>query len=153
MKVKQVVMVSIVFAVVCPLISNGVLIAYDPFSNADVGAGENDKSNGVYNAGTQFRDFTSDNNADVEGSPILGWSAAYLWVGNSGSDAGTNDKIIGPTDLGGLSFGDNVVQGGNVQLRGRPNVAPNTSNTVSYARRQMDSYTGQNIWLVRKEWL
>ncbi|MGE4489474.1 MAG: PEP-CTERM sorting domain-containing protein [Kiritimatiellales bacterium] len=125
-------------------ISQAALIAYDPFVNANVGSGENDALNGEYNAGTQFRDFTNGSNEDVAGGSIVGWSSANLWIGNSGSSAGTNDKLIGPTDLTGLSYGNNSVQGGNVQARGKTT----TAGTVSYARRPLDSYTGSSVYYI-----
>jgi len=48
-----------------PVASLAEMIAYDPFVNANVANGANDKLNGEYNAGTQFRDFTNGNNKDV----------------------------------------------------------------------------------------
>ncbi len=113
------------------------LIAYDPFLNANVDNGANDKLNGEYNAGSFFRDFTNGNNKDVAGGPIVGWSAANVWEGNS-TNTGTN-AYIGPTDLAGLSYGLNQVIGGNVRARG-------ISSDVSWARRTMDSYTGSNVY-------
>ncbi len=113
------------------------LIAYDPFLNANVANAANDKLNGEYNAGSFFRDFTNGNNKDVAGGPIIGWSAANLWEGNS-INTGTS-AYIGPTDLSGLSYGSNQVIGGNVRARG-------ISSSVSWARRTLDSYTGSNVY-------
>ncbi len=113
------------------------LVAYDPFVNANVANGLNNKTEGEYNAGSFFRDFTNGNNSSVAGGEIVGWSAANLWQGNSAA-TGT---YIGPTGLNGLSFGDNDVQGGNVQAR-----AYNTVGGVAYARRQLDTYTASNTY-------
>ncbi len=113
------------------------VVAYDPFLNANVGNGENDKVNGEYNAGSLFRDFTNGNNKDVAGGPIIGWSAANVWEGNS---TGTG-AYIGPTDLVGLSFGLNDTTAGNVRARG-------ISADLSYARRLLDAYTPSDTYYI-----
>ncbi len=115
------------------------LIAYDPFFNANVANAANDKVNGEYNAGTQFRDFTNGNNNSVAGGEIIGFSAVNLWEGNSAS-TGTS-QLIGPTDVDGLTFGLNSVIGGNVQAR-----ANNATGQLSYARRMLDAYTPSNTY-------
>ncbi len=118
------------------------VIAYDPFVNANVDNGQNSKTSGEYNAGSQFRDFTNGNNADVAGGMIIGFSSVNLWQGNSGASTGDFSHIIGPTDLTGLTFGSNEVYGGNVQARGF------STTGVSYARRVIDSYTGSPAYYI-----
>ncbi len=113
------------------------LIAYDPFVNANVANGLNNKTAGEYNAGSFFRDFTNGNNNTVAGGPIVGWSAANLWQGNSAATS----TYIGPTSLAGLTSGLNAVQGGNAQAR-----ALNTAGGVAYARRMLDAYTPSNTY-------
>ncbi|MGE4489473.1 MAG: hypothetical protein AB7E95_08020 [Kiritimatiellales bacterium] len=148
MNIKSMVGIIILMIGLCPRVVNAVLIAYDPFLNANVAGGGNRRGEGEYNAGSQFRDFTNGNNNNVTGGPIVGWSALAKWTGNSGAAAGANDKIIGPTDSSGLSFGRNRVQGGNVQARGAKNKSPNNPDTVSFARRSLDSYAGNSVYYI-----
>ncbi|MFI4911916.1 MAG: hypothetical protein ACIAQZ_09650 [Sedimentisphaeraceae bacterium JB056] len=131
---------TLILLLVCSNIIQADIIVYDPFENAVVGNGENDKLNGEYNAGSQFRDFTNGNNNTVAGGQIVGFSADNAWAGNS-SSAGTN-QLIGPTDPAGLSFSLNTVTNGNVQVRGLE------QTSLSYARRMIDSYTGSNVYYI-----
>lgn len=120
-----------------PIVLHAGIIAYDPFVNANVANAANDKVNGEYNAGSFFRDFTNGNNNNVAGGSIIGFSSANLWEGNSVAAS----QYIGPTDLDGLNFGFNTVQGGNAQARGF-----NSAGGVTYARRMLDSYTPSNTY-------
>ncbi len=133
------ILLSIVVLSIAANVALADMVAYDPFLNAVVGNGENDKLNGEYNAGSFFRDLTNGNNADVAGGPIIGWSAVNLWEGNS-TNAGTN-AYIGPTDPAGLNFGLNETIAGNVQARG-------FTADLSFARRMLDSYTPSDTYYI-----
>ncbi|MFI4911915.1 MAG: LamG domain-containing protein [Sedimentisphaeraceae bacterium JB056] len=137
-KISMILLFVIVGLTTCNIFAD--LIAYDPFVNANVGNGENDKSGGEYNAGSQFRDFTNGNNIDVAGGDIVGFSAVNAWEGNSGASTGVFNHVIGPTDTQGLSFGINEVSGGNVQMRGYETTG------VYYARRMLDAYPASNVY-------